>query len=277
MIKRLGTAALAASFAVAAWTGAANAGEVLDRVLRTKTLTVAVGTDWGPVSHLDESNELAGYDVDVAKQIAASLGVEIKFVTPGWDLIAAGKWEGRWDVAMGQMTPTKERAERMDFPATYIWGPTSAVVHKDSKATKPSDLEGKVVGVSAGTTGEAYANHNFTPAWLNAEPITYQFKPAQVKTYGANTVALDDLRLGDGVRLDAVIGDTPIAHDAIKAGYPLKILEPALFNSPGDVAIERGDKELSDKIAAAVKQMENDGTLSKLSLKWYDVDYSKEQ
>ncbi|TIT37128.1 MAG: transporter substrate-binding domain-containing protein, partial [Mesorhizobium sp.] len=263
----------AASFAIAAWTGAATAGEVLDRVQRTKTLTVAVGTDWGAGSHLDESHEFVGYDVTIAKQIAASLGVEVKFVTPSWDLIAAG----RWDVAMGQMTPTKERAEKLDFPATYIWGPTSAVIHKDSKATKPSDLEGKVVGVTSGVTGEAYANHNLAPAWLNADPITYQFKPGKVKTYGTSNVAFDDLRLGDGVRLDAVIADTSIALDAIKAGYPLRVLEPALFNSPGDIAIQRGDKEFSDKIAAAVKQMKDDGTLSRLSMKWYGVDYSKEQ
>lgn len=276
MIK-LGSAALATSLAICVWAGAAKAGEVLDRVLEAKTVTVAVGTDWGPMSHMDENHELVGYDVDVAKQIAESLGVKVKFVTPGWDLIAAGKWEGRWDIAMGQMTPTKERAEKLDFPGTYMWGPSSAIVHKDSKVTKLSDLEGKVVGVSAGTTPEAYANHNFTPSWLNARPITYQFKPGEVKTYGSSNIAFDDLRLGDGVRLDAVLADTTLANDAIKAGYPLKILEPALYNSPGDVVVQHGDKEFSEKVAAAIKKMQDDGTLTKLSLKWYGADYSKEQ
>ncbi|WP_353642585.1 transporter substrate-binding domain-containing protein [Mesorhizobium sp. WSM2239] len=269
----------AASLAIAsvASSGQAEAGAVLDHVLATKTLTVAVGTDWGPISHLDENHELVGYDVDVANQIAKSLGVEAKFVTPGWDIITGGKWQGRWDVAMGQMVPTKARAEVFDFPAVYTWGPASAIVHKDSKATKLSDLEGKVVGVAGGTSAEAYANHDLTPAWENASPVHYQFKPGEVKTYGTTNIAFDDLRLGEGVRLDAVLTDTSIARDAIKSGYPLRILEPALFSAPGAIAVLPGDKEFSDKIAAAIKQMKDDGTLSKLSMKWYDADYSEEQ
>ncbi|ESX63783.1 amino acid ABC transporter substrate-binding protein [Mesorhizobium sp. LSHC420B00] len=279
MNKFITTLAAAASLAIAsvASSGHANAGAVLEKVLETKTLTVAVGTDWGPISHLDENHELVGYDVDIAKQIAKSLGVEAKFVTPGWDIITGGRWEGRWDVAMGQMVPTKVRADVFDFPAVYMWGPNSAIVHKDSKATKPSDLEGKMIGVTGGTSAEAYANHSLTPAWKNASPVHYQFKPGEVKTYGTSSIAFDDLRLGEGVRLDAVLTDTTVARDAIKAGYPLRILEPALFSAPGAIAVLPGDKEFSDKIAFTIKQMKDDGTLSKLSMKWYDADYSKEQ
>ncbi|MER8421226.1 transporter substrate-binding domain-containing protein [Mesorhizobium sp. M1329] len=268
--------AAAASLAVGigAATSAANAGAVLDKVLQSKTLTVAAGTDWGPISHLDENHQLVGYDVDIAKQIGKSLGVEVKFVTPGWDIITAGNWQGRWDVAMGQMTPTKARAEVIDFPAVYIWGAAVAIVHKDSKATKPADLEGKVVGVSAGSDTEAYVNHKLTPAWVNASPVEYQFKPGQVKTYGSANIAFDDLRLGDGVRLDAIANDEFQTDDAIKAGYPFRILEPALFYAPGAIAVSKDDKEFSDKIAAAMKEMKDNGTLTKLSIKWYGKDYS---
>ncbi|MES0151746.1 transporter substrate-binding domain-containing protein [Mesorhizobium sp. M0012] len=279
MNKLITTLAAAASLAMAsvASSDQAKAGTVLDHVLATKTLTVAVGTDWGPISHLDENHELVGYDVDIAKQIAKSLGVEAKFVTPGWDIITGGKWQGRWDVAMGQMTPTKARAEVFDFPAFTIYSPASAVVHKDSKATKLSDLEGKVVAVASGTGPEAYANHNLTLDWENASPVHYQFKPGQVKTYGTTNIAFDDLRLGDGVRLEAVLTDASVARDSIKAGYPLRILEPPLFYSPGAIAILPGDKEFSDRIAAAVKELKDNGTLAKLSIKWYGVDYTVEK
>ncbi|RWP55530.1 transporter substrate-binding domain-containing protein [Mesorhizobium sp.] len=271
--------AAAASLTVAAvaLSAKANAGAVLDNVLATKTLKVAVGADWGPLSHLDDSHELVGYDVDVAKAVAEHLGAQIQFVTPGWDIITGGKWQGRWDLAMGAMVPTKARAEALDFPAIYFWGPNSAIVHKDSKATTPSDLEGKVVGVAGDTSAEAYANHDLKPDWQNASPVQYQFKAGQVKIYGTTKIAFDDLRLGDGVRLDAVIVDTTFARDSIKAGYPLKILEPPLFSAPGAISVLPGDKEFGDKIAAAIKKMKDDGTLSKLSTKWYDADYSKEQ
>ncbi|MER8524652.1 transporter substrate-binding domain-containing protein, partial [Mesorhizobium sp. M1076] len=109
MIKLIAIIAASALLAVAsvALPTNANAGEVLDRVLQTKTLTVSVGTDWQKMSSLNDQHQLAGSDVDIAEAIAKYLGVKVKFVTPGWDIIAAGKWQGRWDLAMGEMTMTK--------------------------------------------------------------------------------------------------------------------------------------------------------------------------
>ncbi|MGX9181627.1 transporter substrate-binding domain-containing protein, partial [Mesorhizobium sp. BHbdii] len=279
MNKLVTMMAAAASIAIGSVASAttANAGGVLDKVLATKTLKVAAGTDWGKMSFLNDKRELDGYDIDVAKGIAEHLGVQVEFVTPGWDVIAAGRWQGRWDMALGQMVPTKARAEKFAFPAFYIYGVAVAVVHKDSKATKLSDLDGKVVGATANTTSEFYARHNLTPDWIDAKPIEYQFKPGEVKTYDSTNVALDDLRLGDGVRLDAVVTDKTLAVNAIDAGYPLKEIGGALFSYPGAIAIEPGDKEFSDKIAVAIKSMRDDGTLSKLSMKWYGVDYSVEE
>lgn len=274
MIKFVAMTTMIASVAItsAGFSNVARAGEVLDRVLATKTLTVAVGTDWGPMSHLNEQHELEGDDIDVAKGIAKYLGVNATFVTPSWDIIASGKWEGRWDLAMGQMTPTKERAEKFDF-GIYFYGPVVAVVHKDSKAEKLSDLDGKIIGVPSGNVAESYAHHDFTAGWLNAKPISYQFTPGQVKTYGSSNIALDDLRLGDGVRLDAVLGDDTICRGAMKAGYPIKVLG-TLFSAPGAVAVLKGDKEFSQKVEAALQSMRDSRTLSERSIKWFGVDYS---
>ncbi|WP_234782300.1 transporter substrate-binding domain-containing protein [Sinorhizobium americanum] len=263
-----------ASFASAI---SAHAGEVLDRVLSTKTLTVAVGTDWGAVSHLNDKGLLVGCDVDIANAIAKYLGVEVKFVTPGWDIIMAGNWQGRWDMAMGQMAPKKERERVFDFPANYYYEQVVAVVHRDSKTTKLADLDGKTVGALANSAYNDYANHKLNPDWKGSTPITYQFKPGAVTSYGATTMAFDDLRLGDGVRLDAVIADKVVANTAISKGYPMKILNDPLYAAPAAIAILKGDNEFSEKIAAAVKGMKDDGSLSKLSIKWYGADYSTEK
>ncbi|MER8752587.1 transporter substrate-binding domain-containing protein [Mesorhizobium sp. M1050] len=278
MCKLITMIAAAASLTVASLTSSAtaNAGAVLDKVLATKTLTVAAGTNWGKMSFLNDKHEFDGFDVEVAKGVAQHLGVQIKFVTPSWDIVAAGKWQGRWDMTIG-MTPTKARTELFDFPALYAYQPAVAVVHKDSKATKLSDLDGKVVGATANSTLLAYVNHSLIPDWIGAKPIQFQFTPGEVKAYDTSTVAFDDLRLGDGVRLDAVVTDKTIALDAIGASYPLKLLGGTLFTSPSALVIELGDKELSDRIAAAIKGMRDNGTISKLSIKWYGVDYSVEQ
>ncbi|TFV37339.1 transporter substrate-binding domain-containing protein [Bradyrhizobium niftali] len=269
-LNRMVAAAVALAVTLVAST--ANAGAVLDRVLAAKTLKVAVGADWPPMSFLNDKHELDGFDVDVAKGIGERLGVKVQFVTPGWDIITAGNWQGRWDLAMGQMTPTKKRAETFSFPAVYIYASAVAAVHKDSKATKISDLDGKVVGVAANTTTESYANHILTPDWLDATPVKYQFNPGKVKTYESSNMAFDDLRLGDGARLDAVLAGDSQVRTAIRSGYPIKQLGGSLFSAPAVLATVHGDKEFDGKLATALKSMREDGTLSKLSNKWYGAD-----
>ncbi|TIO44789.1 MAG: transporter substrate-binding domain-containing protein, partial [Mesorhizobium sp.] len=112
----------------------AHAGAVLDRVMAAGTLKVATDANWAPQSFMNANNELDGFDVDVAKAIGKHLGVKVEFVTPGWDIITAGNWAGRWDMHVGSMTPTKKRAEIFDFPAVYYYTPAAVAVHKDSKA-----------------------------------------------------------------------------------------------------------------------------------------------
>ncbi|MCR6502847.1 transporter substrate-binding domain-containing protein [Shinella sp. CPCC 101442] len=277
MMKISTVAALAASIALSLAAVPAKAGEVLDRVLAAKTLKVATDANWAPQSFVNDKNEMDGFDVDVAKEIGKHLGVSVEFVTPGWDIITAGKWQGRWDMHIGSMTPTKARAELFDFPAVYYYTPAAVAVHKDSKAGKLEDLEGKSVGVTATSTFEAYANQDLTLDAAGAPAFTYAFKPGEVKSYANSTTAFDDLRLGDGTRLYAVVSSLPSIIDAEKAGYPIKQLGKPVFFEPLAVAVEHGDTELSTKIAEAVKTMQADGTLSKLSVKWYGVDYTVTQ
>lgn len=277
MIRISTFAALAASLALSLAAMPANAGAVLDRVLAAKTLKVATDANWAPQSFVNDKNEMDGFDVDVAKEIGKHLGVSVEFVTPGWDIITAGKWQGRWDMHVGSMTPTKARAEIFDFPAVYYYTPAAVAVHKDNKAEKLADLDGKTVGVTATSTFEAYAKQELTLDAAGAPTFTYAFKPGEVKSYANSTTAFDDLRLGDGTRLDAVVSSLPSILDAMKAGYPIKQLGKPVFFEPLAVAVEHGDKELSAKIAEAVEEMKANGTLSKLSVKWYGVDYTVTQ
>jgi polar amino acid transport system substrate-binding protein len=277
MKRPLTITAFAAALAVSLAALPAQAGEVLDRVLAAKNLKVATDASWAPQSFMNDKNEMDGFDVDIAKEIGKHLGVSVEFVTPGWDIITAGNWQGRWDMHVGSMTPTKKRAEIFDFPAVYYYTPAAVAVHKDSKAETLADLDGKVVGATATSTFDAYANHDLTLDAAGAPAFTYEFKAGEVKSYANSTTAFDDLRLGDGARLDAVVSSLPSILDAEKAGYPIKQLGKPVFFEPLAVAIEHGDKELGEKIAEAVEAMKADGTLSKLSVKWYGVDYTVTQ
>ncbi|CAN7245622.1 transporter substrate-binding domain-containing protein [Mesorhizobium caraganae] len=272
-MNKITTIVTAASLSIASVVCSTSvyAGEVLQRVLDTRTLKVAVGTDWGAISKLNANHELEGYDIDVANGIAKYLGVKAEFITPGWDLIAAGRWEGRWDIGMGQMTPTTDRAEKLNFSENYYYGNVVAAVPTDSKAKDLSDLNGKIVGVTTNTLEEQYLNQTLKPNWIGAKPIEFKFKPGEVKAYESANVAFADLRLGDGVRLNAVVTDGAGTERAIKSGSPVRVLG-TLFSAPGAISMMKGDKEFRDKISAAIKSMKDDGTLSKISVKWYGTD-----
>jgi polar amino acid transport system substrate-binding protein len=263
------------AWALSPW-GAAHAGEVLDRVTSQGVLVMSTDPEYPPQSSLDENNEFVGFDIDVGRQIADRLGVDIEFVTPSWDVITAGKWAGRWDVSVGSMTPTAARREVLDFPAIYYYTPASLVVHADNTSiATPADASGKTIGVGVATTYENYLKKDLVIDAEGAPPFEYRIDDANIQTYDTDLLALDDLRLGDGVRLDGAVTALPTTMGAIEQGYPLKIVGDPLFLEPLAVAIDKGDPEFAAKLAEIVDAMHEDGTLSELSTKWYGADLTE--
>jgi polar amino acid transport system substrate-binding protein len=251
----------------------ANAGEVLDGVLSKGVMVMSTDPEYPPQSSLDENNEFVGFDIDVGKEIAERLGVEIEFVTPSWDVITAGNWAGRWDISVGSMTPTAARREVLDFPAIYYYTPAALAVHADNQEiATPADASGKAIGVGVATTYENYLKQDLVIDAEGAPPFEYQIADPDIRTYDTDLLALDDLRLGDGARLDAAISALPTILDAIDNGYPLKVVGDPLFLEPLSVAIDKGDPEFGAKIAEIITAMRDDGTLSELSTKWYGAD-----
>ena len=265
-----------AAGAALAWTFgpiAAQAGEVLDRVTSKGVMMMATDPEYPPQSSLNDQNEFEGFDIDVGREIARRLEVEIEFVTPGWDVLTAGNWAGRWDVSVGSMTPTAARREVLDFPAIYYFTPAALVVHKDNTTiTKPADASGKTIGVAIATTYEQYLKKDLVIDAAGAPPFEYLIDDANIRTYDTDLLAVDDLRLGDGVRLDAVITALPTATGAIDQDFPLKVVGDALFLEPLGVAIDKGDPEWAAKLKEIIDAMHADGTLSELSQKWYGAD-----
>jgi len=253
----------------------ANAGAVLDRVMKNKVLVLSSDAEYPPQSFLNEKNEMDGFDIDVGRAIAKRLGAKLKIVTPGWEIITAGRWGSRWDVSVGSMTPTKARAKILTFPAVYYYTPASFAVHNDSKLTQISELNGKKIGVCGGCTYEAYLNKNLVIDAQGTPAFTYQVTAGKLRSYETDVNAFDDLRVGDGRRLDAVLSSLPTIKEAMKNGYPMKLLGAPVFYEPLAVAVDKGDTEFAAKIAEVVNSLHQDGTLKKLSMKWYGVDYSK--
>ncbi len=270
LITTLLSAALIASLSL----GVAQAGGVLDSIMSKNSIKVATDANWPPQSFINDKNEMDGFDVDVAREIAKRMGVDIEFITPSWDIITAGNWNRRWDLQVGSMTPTKKRAEKLAFPAVYYYTPAAVAVHKKSKISSVAGLSGKKVGTGTGTTFELYLQQDLSIDAAGAPKFEYQIDNPTINSYETSTIALDDLRLGDGVRLDGVASSLPVFLEAIKNGYPIKVVGDPIFYEPLSLTIDLGDQELNNKLKDIVKWMHSDGTLSKISKKWYGVDYA---
>lgn len=270
------TTALIGASALAGFAAAAQAGDVLDKVLDEGVLVMSTDAEYPPQSFLNADNEFEGFDIDVGRAIAEKLGVEIEFVTPGWDIITAGNWSGRWDLSVGSMTPTAERKEVLDFPAVYYFTPASLAVHTDNESVEsPADASGMKIGVGVATTYENYLKHDLVIDAEGTPPFEYQIDDAIIATYETDQLAMDDLALGDGVRLDAAMTALPTILGAIEAGYPIRVVGDPVFLEPLSLAIDKGDAEWGARLAEIVQELRDDGTLSALSEKWYGADLTQ--
>jgi polar amino acid transport system substrate-binding protein len=272
---------LAAAFAagiVGLWSGASGAGEVLDRVMAGKTLTGAYSEGYPPVAFIDDSGKLTGFDVEVGEEIAKRLGVQLKATTASWEMQVGGHWGERFDIVVGSMTPTNERAQVLEFPGIYYYTPASFAVHKDNSSIKSvADLNGKTIGVCAACTSELYLQGTLAFDAHGVPPFEFAVKPGKTVSYEGEGTAFEDLKLGDGTRLDAVLSNLPTLVEAIRNGLPFRIIEPPVFYEPLAVAVDKGDPEFAAKIAEIIQGMHADGTLTALSEKWFDVDLTKVQ
>jgi polar amino acid transport system substrate-binding protein len=238
---------------------AAEAGETLDRVLAAQTLVLAVDEEYPPFAARNSAGEMAGLDIDVARELAARLNVTLRVVTPGWNEILGAEWQGRWDIAMGGLEVAAAREAGLEPVAVYADAPAVILVQRGDKAVaSPGDLQGKRVGVEAGSRYEAYLQREMP----TAEIVPFEIEP----------LAIDDLAKGGGAALDAVLIGLLAAQDAIGIGKAVEIAGLPLFSQPLVIAAGTGDSELAARVADAIDSMRTDGTLTRLSMEYLGID-----
>jgi peptide/nickel transport system substrate-binding protein len=248
--------------------------DLLDEVMAAGKLVVSTDPNYAPQSFINDAGELDGFDINTAQEVAKRLGVEVEFVTPDWDLITAGNWGGRWDVSIGSMTPTEARAEVLWFTDPYYYTPASFAVHRDNTDIQAvADLSGKTLGLGTATTYEAYLDGSL--AIMGGEIMYDPPSGVDVQPYGTDAEAIEDLALGDGVRLDAVMSAQTTIQNAIDQQVPIKLVGTPAFYEPLAFALDKArgpsDKMLA-KLNEIITEMHADGTLTDLSLQWYGID-----
>ncbi|MBK8047353.1 MAG: transporter substrate-binding domain-containing protein [Anaerolineales bacterium] len=285
-------APVATTDAAASDAAPAASGDLLAEILARGTLRISTDPAYPPQSELVESPEkpastkctgeertaaeFQGFDIDAAVEIAKRLGVEPCFVTPDWTLITGGNWAGRWDLSIGSMTITPERMEKLYFSQPYYTTPAAFFVHNENTTfTAPADLSGKKVGACAGCTYESYLDGTLA---IPGETIDFVVTDAEITGYDTDTSGLQDLALGDGVRLDAMLTALPTGQGYIADGNPVKQLGDPVYFEYLAGAIDKGSPldttSFRAKVDEVIQAMHQDGTLKQLAEKYYGTDLS---
>ncbi len=226
-------------------------------------------------SDTQTANQMEGFDIDVAKAIADKLGVEACFMTVAWELITAGNWANRFDISVGSMSITPERMTKLYFSFPYYITPAAFFVNSaNTTYTQPSDLSGKKVGSCSGCTYDSYLNGTLDiPPFGIIKPVVTNI---QYSGYETDLYALQDLALGDGVRLDGVLTAQPTGAGAIKDGLAIKQLGEPVFVEYLAAAIDKASSldpaSFLNKVTEIIKGLHSDGTLLSLSKQYYGED-----
>jgi polar amino acid transport system substrate-binding protein len=258
-VKRFFCAALC----LAAFAAASFAADTSLKAVNSKgKLVLGLDDAFPPMGYRDANNEIVGYDIDLAKEAAKRLGVQLVTQPIDWNSKEQELNTGKIDCIWNGFTITDERAKAMAFTKPYLKNAQVVVVKKGSGYTSLASLKGKKAGLQAGSSA--------ADALEGAKDFRASLK--QVIEFKDNLTALMDL---EARGVDAVVMDLIVANDNIKrSGKAYEILSESLSPENYGVGFRKGDLELRDAVQAALEAMAKDGTIAKISTKWFGSDIS---
>ncbi|QOL48324.1 transporter substrate-binding domain-containing protein [Massilia litorea] len=239
----------------------ASAADLLDTVKARGSLRIAMEGTYPPFNFKDgKTGQLAGYDVDVAKAVAARLGLKPEFVTTEWSAILAGLASGKYDVIVSQVGITARREQAFDFSQPYTWSSPQLIVRRNESIAYQSlaDLKGKTLGVGQGSVFEQQARS--VPGIL-------------VKSYPAAPENLQDLAFG---RIDAALNDSLMVAYLLKnSQLPIKAGARVGAVERMGIPFRKGNPKFKAALDGALAGLQADGSLKALSTRWFGSDASR--
>ena len=231
-----------------------------------KPIVVGPDDNFPPMGFKDESNEIVGFDIDLAKEASKRLGRPVEFKAIDWNSKEAELKSGRVDILWNGLDITEKRKENMLFSNPYMDNRQIVFVAKGKAASikGEADLAGKLVGTQSGSTTEEYFESN----------ANVKNSMKEVKYYPDFINAFMDLENG---RLDAIVGDEIIGRYYLsKHSEKLEAVDVVIGPvSEFGIAFRKDDQKLRDQVQKVMDEMKKDGTTAKISQKWFAKDITK--
>jgi polar amino acid transport system substrate-binding protein len=272
-VSAAAAAALALSAAAPAFAQDAEP-DMLARIQEAGVIRMSTDPAYPPQSEMVDG-EIVGFDIDVGREIATRLGVELALETPDWALITAGSWGDRWDFSVGSMTITSKRQEVLDFTQPYYFTPAQMAANAAAGVETLDDLAGKTICMGEATTYLEWMNGTLDFGTESPDSVPPEGSTAVTRLtdrdcaqeWGLGRMDFEGW-LSSSTTVDAAIAD---GINAVKIGDPV-------FYEPLAAAFDGSIEDNDSLVAAAdaiIGEMHADGTLSELSMKWFGEDLTK--
>ncbi|KGP91602.1 ABC transporter substrate-binding protein [Pontibacillus chungwhensis BH030062] len=223
-----------------------------------KTLVMGTSADYKPFEFIDTANsdEIVGFDIDIAKHITEELGYELKIENMDFSGLIAALNSNKVDFVFAGMSPNEKREKQVDFSDIYYEAHNAVVSMEDTSIEELSDLQGKKIGVQLGSIQEG-----------KAKELQEEYEGIEVIQRDLIPQLVEELKTG---RIDAAI-----IEDSVTSGYLEKnekltqfILDPN--TSKGSAAAFPDDSELVEEFNEEIEKMKESGKMDELIKKWFE-------
>ncbi len=239
-----------------------SADKSWDKIKENGELVLGLDDSFPPMGYRDDNNEIVGYDIDLAKEVASRLEIKLKLQPINWDTKDQELSTGNIDCIWNGMTITDVLKKVVLFSDPYMNNQQVLVVMADSSYKTKEDLVGKSIALQAGSSAKI--------ALESKEDFKASLK--EVVELKDNTLCMMDLQTGN---VDAVLMDEIVARYFIQMkGEKYRVLDEGLAAEEYGIGFRKNDVQLMTKVNDTLKEMAADGTIAKISEKWFGKDIS---
>lgn len=216
--------------------------------------------------------EVTGYDIEVTKLLAEELGVEPCFVSPPWTEVTSGNWGDRLDIAFGSGAITEDRMQRLYMTQPYYATSNRYFVRTNSAFREPGDLDGKKIGVCVSCSQEEYLQGELV---LPGVDVVVDVDDPEIVVFEVEGPGLSAVASGT---IDAFLAADQVGRASIEDGADLRALDAVAFTEYASGFVDRSSGLAAGPFVSRVDEVIQgllaDGTLSDLSLEWFETDYT---
>lgn len=220
-------------------------------------LTVGANIGNVPWEFQDASGEFVGFEIDLAKEIGARLGLSVEIVNIPFNGLFPAVQSGRIDIAVSSITITDKRLRSVAFAQPYYDSAQSLTVLNRSSAKTLSDMSDKIIGVDTGSTGDM---------WTTANSDTYGFK--DIRRYEGLAPAMLDLQSG---RLDGYISDIPALEYFIKDKPHFKVIQRIETGERYSMMFAKSNA-LVNQANDVISELKQEGFVAQLHQHWFGTE-----